>query len=275
VLDWLAARYRHSSEALWRSRLEAGELRLEGRVARGGERLRPGQWLTWRRPPWSEPEAPATCALLHRDEHLLAVAKPRGLPVLPGAGFLERTLLSVLRRLDPRAVPLHRLGRGTSGLVLAARTPDARRGGARAMRGGGVVKVYRTLVCGVPSRERFDVDVPIGPVPHPRLGRVHAASAGGRSAATRARVLGVRDGDAILEVRILTGRPHQIRIHMAAAGHPLRGDPLYAAGGGLAASPGLPGDPGYRLHAERLELEHPISGRRLVLECPPPASLRL
>jgi 23S rRNA pseudouridine1911/1915/1917 synthase len=86
---------------------------------------------------------------------------------------------------------------------------------------------------------------------------------------------GGEPASALVEVAIETGRPHQIRIHLAFAGHPLVGDPLFGAGGlPLPGTRALPGDPGYLLHAQRLELDHPVSGARLVIECPPPPALR-
>ena len=169
---------------------------------------------------------------------------------------------------------MHRLGRGTSGLLLLARTPEARRSVTTAWREGRVEKSYRALVCGTPKREVFTVDTPIGPVPHPRLGPVHAASEGGRASVSHVRRLAVRNRQTLVEVSIPTGRPHQIRIHLAAAGHPLVGDPLYAAGGVPRDRPGLPGEGGFWLHSHRLRLAHPTTGELLELECPPPPLLR-
>jgi 23S rRNA pseudouridine1911/1915/1917 synthase len=276
VAAHLARRHRHSTATVWLRRIEAGEVFLEGAPARPDDLLRAGQSLVWRRPPWEEPDVPLAFACLYRDPHLLAVAKPRGLPSIPGGGFLENTLLRLVRDRFPEATPMHRLGRGTSGLLLFARTPEARRGVAASWREGRVEKVYRALVTGVPSRAAFSVDTPIGPIPHPRLGRVHAASAEGKAALTHVRVLApLPCGDTIVEATIPTGRPHQIRIHLAAAGHPLVGDPLYGNGGVPLVEPGLPGDPGYRLHSHRLALTHPVSGRHLALECIPPPVLRV
>jgi 23S rRNA pseudouridine1911/1915/1917 synthase len=274
VIAWLAARYPHSTVAAWRERLAAGEVRVDGEVALATDVLRPGQSLAWRRPPWEEPAAPLSFAVLFRDEHLLAVAKPRGLPSVPSGGFLEHTLLFRVRRLHPEAVPMHRLGRGTSGLVLFARTESARRHVAAEWRAGRVDKTYRALASGVLSAESLTIVSPIGLVPHPRLGRVHAASPAGRPAKSHVRVLARRGDATLVEVAIPTGRPHQIRIHLAAAGHPLVGDPLYVAGGLPGPRPALPGEGGYRLHAHRLALAHPVGGRRLVLECSPPPDLR-
>jgi 23S rRNA pseudouridine1911/1915/1917 synthase len=273
VLGYLARRYTHSTEREWRERVQAGEVRLEGRPARGDDRLTAGAWLEWSRPGWTEAEVPLAYAVLHLDPHLLAVAKPRGLPTVPAGGFLDHTLLHLVRRRFSEAAPLHRLGRGTSGLVLFARSDLARRTVTRAFREGEVDKTYRALITGSPAEDAFTVDAPIGPVPHPRLGTVHAASETGRPALSQVQVLERREDASLVEVRIPTGRPHQIRIHLAVAGHPLVGDPLYAAGGALQTDPGLPGDGGYHLHAHRLALAHPAGGR-VEIECPPPPLLK-
>ena len=273
VLEYLSARYAHSAPAVWRERIASGEVTVDGAPAAPDARLAAGARLVWRRPPWEEPPVPLAFAVLHRDEHLLAVAKPRGLPTVPNGGYLEHTLLHAVRRVHPEATPMHRLGRGTSGVVLFARTADARRTVAAAWRAGAVEKEYRALVEGVPDRTAFAVETPIGPVSHPLLGRIHAADAHGKPSRSDVRVLAARGRGALVAVTIATGRPHQIRIHLAAAGHPLAGDPLYVAGG--APRPDvLPGAGGYRLHALRLSLDHPSSGRRITLLCAPPPELR-
>ena len=276
VLSYLAARYTHSSEATWRERLERGEVSVDGQVVGEGVVLRAGQVVVWSRPPWPEANVPLTWALLYRDPHLLAVAKPAGLPTAPAGGFLAHTLLALVRARFPEATPAHRLGRATSGLVLFALTREARAGLGRAWRAGEVRKWYRARITGAPAQDDFVIETPIGPVPHAVLGTLHAASPSGRPARSRVRVLRRDGASSLVEVEIDTGRPHQIRIHVAAAGHPLLGDPLYGPGGlPLPETAALPGDAGYALHAHRLELAHPVTSEPLALWCRPPSELRL
>ncbi|MFC5847312.1 pseudouridine synthase [Deinococcus petrolearius] len=280
VLAYLAATFRHSAADVWAQRLAAGEVEVDGRRAAGDEVLRPGQEVVWHRPPWQEPAAPLDFGVHFEDASLLAVTKPPGLPTLPGGGFYEHTLLHQVRARFPGASPLHRLGRGTSGLVLFARGGAAGAALSAAWRERGVGKTYLALVAGRPAWNTLEITAPIGPVAHPRLGEVYAASPAGKPAHSAARVLERRrraggGGETLLAVDIHTGRPHQIRIHTAWAGFPLVGDPLYAPGGGpLPELPGLPGDGGYLLHAWRLGFRHPVSGERLTLEAPPPPGLR-
>ena len=268
TLSYLVERYRHSDRATWARRLARGEVLLDGTPARGVERLSAGQTLIWNRPPWQEAAVPRYFEVVFEDADLLAVNKPSGLPTLPAGGFLENTLLAAVRERYPEATPLHRLGRGTSGLVLFARVPEVAR--ALSKNWAKVDKTYRALAAGVAEKDTYRITALIGPVPHPELGTVFAASSEGKPALSLARVLARQNDTTTFSVDLITGRPHQIRIHLASVGHPLVGDPVYAPGGGLRASPGLPGDLGYLLHAERLALVHPVSKRRLELHAPAP-----
>jgi 23S rRNA pseudouridine1911/1915/1917 synthase len=275
LLDYLCGRYPHSSAEEWRGRIESRLVLLDDRPADGAGQLRAGQRLTWRRPPWVEPEAPTAFAALYEDEVLLAAAKPAGLPTLPGAGFLQNTLLHLVRRGAPEASPLHRLGRWTSGIVLFARTRQSRADLSRQWAAREIGKRYRALASGKPAQDNFTISVPIGPMPHPTLGTVYAAAPAGKPAQSRVTVLERRSGAFLCDVSIATGRPHQIRIHLASTGHALAGDPLYAAGGGIIpGTQAVPGDPGYLLHAAELRFRHPQDEREVIISCPPPAPLR-
>ena len=273
LLAYLARHFSHSSEVEWQARIEAGEVLLNDQVACGTEDLLAGTVLVWNRPGWVEEETPLDFGVIYRDQHLLVVSKPSGLPTLPGAGFYLNTLLSRVQREFPTARPLHRLGRTTSGLVLFALNHEI--ASTLNQRWPQIHKQYQALSSGVATQDSYDIQAAIGPQPHPRLGQVHAASSTGKSARSLVRTLQRRPNTTVFEVDLLTGRPHQIRIHLACIGHPLEGDPLYAAGGQPRTDqPGLPGDGGYWLHAKRLVLEHPVTGERLELTAPLPDILR-
>ena len=274
ALDYLAATRPHSTAAEWADRFARGELEIAGSPATAAAVLQPGHLIVWHRPPWDEPDVPTQFAIVHEDDSIVAVNKPSGLPTMPAGGFLEHTLMHLLRQRVPEASPLHRLGRCTSGLVLFARTHAAAAVLSKAWRDHEVKKSYRALASGVSMLDRIEIAAAIGPVPHPQLGRVHAASVAGKPSRSVATVLERGEDQTLFSVDITSGRPHQIRIHLACAGHPLVGDPLYDVGGTIRANPGLPGDGGYLLHAEWLSFAHPITGHTLQLQAPAPATLR-
>ncbi|MBD2068495.1 RluA family pseudouridine synthase [Leptolyngbya sp. FACHB-671] len=286
VLDYYTQRYQHSSRTEWEQRIESGQVLLNGVPATATAVLQAGNQLTYHRPPWQEPEVPLEFAVLHEDADLLVIAKPSGLPVLPGGGFLQNTLLWQLqqRYLDSPPVPIHRLGRGTSGLMLLARSPSARASLSQQMRDRQIRKTYRALASGTTMSDRFTITQPIGKIPYPLLGYLYAATPDGPPAHSECCVLRRNENNTLLEVTILTGRPHQIRIHLAASGFPLVGDPLYGVGGvplssALADSGStthsrpIPGDCGYHLHALQLSFVHPTTGQPVSYTCPAPSAL--
>jgi 23S rRNA pseudouridine1911/1915/1917 synthase len=275
VLEYLSQRYEHSSITEWAERIASGRVLINALPIHSEHVLQRGCELVWQRPPWIEPEAPASFSVLYEDEDLLAVAKPAGLPTLPGANFLQNTLLYLVRAYTPDAAPIHRLGRWTSGLVLCAKNNQSAIALMRQWSANKVRKRYRALASGLPDWNEKTISVPIGPVSHVLLGSIHAASPNGKPALSHVTVLERRSDSFLCDVRIETGCPHQIRIHLAAAGHPLMGDPVYATGGLPALDTrALPGDPGYQLHSAELSFLHPSIGRELVIECEPPLLLR-
>ncbi|MEO1591438.1 MAG: RluA family pseudouridine synthase [Cyanobacteria bacterium J06632_22] len=279
LLGYYSQRYRHSTRREWQQRIESQQILVDGQPADPHTPLAVGQRLTYRRPPWQEPPAPLDFSVLYADEHLLVVSKPSGLPVLPGANFLEHTLLHQVRRQYPSAYPIHRLGRGTSGLLLLAKSKAARQHLSQQMRQHHIRKVYWSIVTGHqgghldPIPDRFVTQQPIGKCPHPLLGQVYGALETGMAAQSTGRVLQRWRDQALVEVAIATGRPHQIRIHLAALGYPLLGDPLYEVGG-KPRPEAVPGDCGYWLHAGQLAFVHPITASPIQIQQRPDWSIK-
>jgi 23S rRNA pseudouridine1911/1915/1917 synthase len=284
LLSHLASLYPHSSQQAWQQNLNNREVTLNGATATGSESLIAGQTLVWNRPPWIEPDTPQHFEVLFDDPHLLAVNKPGGLPTLPGGGFMENTLLRLVQKQTPNANPVHRLGRATTGIVLFAKTAQSAAQLGADWNTPRVQKIYWALAQNVfqndapqdtqqdTKNDAFEILTPIGLVPHPRLGLVWAASPSGKPAKSFAKVISRTASTTTFEVSLHSGRPHQIRIHLASIGHPLVGDPLYGpTGQPLENLPGLPGDGGYFLHARFLEFHHPITGEPIHLEVGLPA----
>jgi 23S rRNA pseudouridine1911/1915/1917 synthase len=277
VLDYHVARFGHSDVELWRRSIESGAVRVNGRGTSAEARLAAGDELEFHRPPWREPDAPLSFEVLLEDEHVLAVCKPSGLQVIPAGAFLEHTLWSLVRKSaagrEPCS-PVHRLGRGTSGITLFGKTGAARASLSAQFRSCTPCKTYLAIVSGAALATSCIARQPIGSVPHGPM-RLHVARADGKPSATRLRVLargpsaaGGGTRRALVAAQPITGRPDQIRIHLAACGAPLAGDPLFGAGG-IAISDARPGEGGYLLHATALSFEHPSSGARIKLRSRP------
>ena len=281
ALAFYASRYAHSDPTTWERRLAAGEVLRSGLPLRADQPLAAGDQLVWHRPPWWEEAVPAPGPALYDDGDLCVLDKPSGLPVLPAGGWLEHTLLRLMERRhqgEPSGIPkpVHRLGRFTSGLLLCARKPSTRAwlsaalrestaaGSNAAARDRSLRKIYRAWLqpgsLPLTPGESLELRMPIGRCPHPLLGRIwcvaRADDPEALPASSSLTLLQRSPAADLVSVAIGSGRPHQIRIHCAAAGAPLLGDPLYRVGG-LADPEALPGQGGYRLQAWRLELQRP------------------
>ncbi len=278
VVDFYASLYRHSSRETWLNRIAEGEITLNGEPASPNIILASGDKLEWRRPPWEEGEVPRDFRIVYEDESIIAVDKPAGLPVVPDGGFLENTLVHMLSLHYPgeNPVPAHRLNRGTSGLILFSRTPEARRNLAAQFRdktartGGEMRKIYFARTIPYPNGKPGDaitVTTPIGKVPHPWLGSVHAACPNGKSSCSICEIAACDAASTLWKVDLVTGRPHQIRIHLASIGVPLIGDPLFLPGG-LPRPHALPGDCGYFLRSVSLTFRHPTTDNLTTISVP-------
>jgi len=256
--------------------IAAGRVRVDGRRAPKGARLVAGQTLEIDDEPSGtglvQPDPSLALAVLHEDEELVAVDKPAGIPSHPlRAGELGTAANAIVARFpecaraspDPREGGLcHRLDRETSGVLLAARSPEAWARLRAALGAEACSKVYLAEVVGDPPARGIASD-PIG-----RAGRRGAkvrVGAGRRPlpARTEWEVLERRDGTALVRARLRAGRAHQVRAHLGAAGLPIVGDALYGAPAGGEAGR-------LRLHAASIAFTHPVTGAAILIEAPPP-----
>jgi 23S rRNA pseudouridine1911/1915/1917 synthase len=292
--------------ALSRTRLKA--LVLAGRVAIGGRTIRdPGQRvnagdrIAVAVPP-PEPAAPAAEAIplsiVHEDDDLIIIDKPKGLVVHPAAGNRSGTLVNALIAHCGASLSgiggvrrpgiVHRLDKDTTGLMVVAKNDRAHQALAAQFadhgRTGPLRRGYLAFVWGVPERPRGTIDKPLGR--HPQARERMAVRPGGRTAVTHYEVLerfAGTDGKpvaSLLDCRLETGRTHQIRVHLAAIGHPLMGDDTYGAGYRTKAAllpekarQALLGLGRQALHAYLLGLGHPVTGQELVYRSALPPDL--
>lgn len=284
---WFRRRYPGIPHGRLERLLRTGQVRVDGRRARAGQRLEAGQEI--RIPPLgdaaaqapaqgrSRPPAPVRPAeaealaarILWRDDDVIALDKPAGLAVQggPGAGRHLDAMLDALRFDAPERPRLvHRLDRDTSGVLLLARNAWAAARLTAAFRTREARKLYWAVVVGVPKTSAGRIDVPLAKAPGPRGERVAADREAGRPAATRYRVIeraGRRAAWIAFEPE--TGRTHQIRVHAAALGTPILGDGKY--GGRAAFLEGAEIAKRLHLHARAVRLPHPRGG---VLEAAAP-----
>ncbi len=262
--------------------IETGAVRVDGRQPRGKDKVLGGEQVEIAaRLPADDRVAPEAQPLtvVHEDRALFVIDKPAGMVVHPGAGNPRHTLQNALLALDPqlarvpRAGLVHRLDKDTSGLLVVARTPEAHTRLVAALAERAIERSY-LAICNGAMTGGGTVDAPIG---RHRTQRTRMAVRNdGREAVTHYRIVKRYRAHTFVRVQLETGRTHQIRVHLAHVGYPITGDPVYGgrrrlpAGCTPALAAALGAFPRQALHAARLALAHPITGRQLEWEAPLP-----
>ncbi len=273
---WFKRHFPAINQARLQKWLRTGQVRVDGRRAKAGLRVEAGQVV--RVPPIGADDPPPRprprpvvsaadaesiqAAVLHCDDHVLAIDKPPGLAVQGGSGTVRHVdaMLDALRfgmKERPRLV--HRLDKDTSGVLLLARTAAAAAGLTAAFRAKTARKVYWAVVVGVPEPEAGRIDLALAKLPGQRGDKVVAAPNSGKRAITLYRVVDAAGSRAAwLSMEPLTGRTHQLRAHAAVLGTPILGDGKY--GGRDAHFPGDQVSPRMHLHARAIRIDHPAGG---------------
>ena len=275
--------------------IRTGQVRVNGRRADASDRLQagdvvrvpvfPNEMVT---APVEEVRAPVPLPesmILYRDQHLIVINKPHGLATQGGSGLtthVDALLAASVRPGQQRPVTVHRLDRDTSGCLLIARKPSIAAALGKQMQARGIRKVYRALVYGVPEHDRGRIEVPLRKIMTAQGERVRTAphDPEAQHAVSEYTVLDrMHSVLALVALSPLTGRTHQLRVHMQHIGHAILGDGKYtqpASADDHGPSHGLGFDvpPMLHLHAQRLEFVHPITRKHMVFSAPMPAHMR-
>jgi 23S rRNA pseudouridine955/2504/2580 synthase len=277
---WLKRRFPALTQGALQKMLRTGQVRVDGKRAEANTRLAAGAEL--RIPPMPTKQAPKAdprpvpealaedlrARILHMDDSVLVLNKPHGLAVQGGPGITKHLdgALDALAFDGERPRLVHRLDRDTSGVLVVARTQAAASHLARAFRGRDMQKTYWAVVVGEPEHAAGRIDMPISKEPGPRGERVQPNDRGQRATTDYVTLDVAKRRAAMLEMRPLTGRTHQLRVHAAEAlKTPILGDGKY--GGEAAHLEGLSGS--LHLHARALKMPHPEGGT-LEVQAPPP-----
>jgi 23S rRNA pseudouridine1911/1915/1917 synthase len=282
ALARLLPQYSRSRIQSW---IEGGAVQLEGRAPRARDRVLGGERVVvearFERVEGVAPQA-MPLRIAYQDDALLVVDKPAGLVVHPGAGNAANTLQNALLAFDPalarvpRAGLVHRLDKDTSGLLVVARKPEAHTALVAQLQAREIAREYLAICVGVMSGGGT-IDEPIGR--HRTQRTKMAVRAGGRESVTHYRVVSRFRAHTLVRVSLETGRTHQIRVHLAHAGYPIVGDPLYGGrrqlprGASERLRQALREFRRQALHAARLAFAHPLTGERLELDSPLPEDM--
>jgi 23S rRNA pseudouridine1911/1915/1917 synthase len=279
---WLAGALADVSRAQIQVLIGDRRVSVGGAVRKAAHKLRGGETVAVEIPPRA-PETlapePIVLAIVHEDEHVLVVDKPAGMVVHPGAGQSTGTLAAAVLAHAPatagvggprRPGIVHRLDKGTSGLLVVAKTPGAYEALTRQLVAHTVSRQYLAVVHGRVARAAGMIDAPIGRDPRSRQRMAIRPAGRGKRAVTRYRVLERFADFTVVEVSLETGRTHQIRVHLASLGHPVVGDETY---GRRRGQPPVPLE-GVALHAAALAFVHPVTQKRMEFSAPLPPRMQ-
>jgi 23S rRNA pseudouridine1911/1915/1917 synthase len=286
-LDTALAGLAGASRSQVRRWIDDDRVRLNDRTASPSQKVAAGDWIA------ADPPDPAPAdvrpeaiplRVLFEDDAIIVIDKPADMVVHPGPGHATGTLVNALLHHCgalaavggvQRPGIVHRLDRGTSGVIVAAKDDEAHQALSLQFHDHSIERVYQAIVRGSPSQAEGRVDVPIArhPRDRKRMSVVSDSQRAGREAHTAWRVARrfPTSSRCLLEVRPETGRTHQIRVHLASVGIPIAGDPVYGRRGRDRPAPGLQRP---ALHARVLGLTHPRSGERLRFEAELPADMQ-
>ncbi|HSG05914.1 MAG TPA: RluA family pseudouridine synthase, partial [Nitrospiria bacterium] len=257
------------------------DIRINGKESKANTKVRPGDRVTCHipspKPLDLKPEA-IPLDIIHEDPALLIVNKPAGLVMHPAAGHDSGTLVHALLHhcrdlsgIGGRTRPgiVHRLDKDTSGLVVVAKTDQAHRFLSNCFKQHDILRTYRALVRGRLKKNRGIIELSIGRDRRDRK-KISPRTQNPREAVTEFRVIDRFENTTHVEVYPKTGRTHQIRVHFASSGHPVVGDHVY---GGRRGGGNFPMPSRQMLHAEVLGFKHPVNGKQLRFEAPPPRDM--
>jgi 23S rRNA pseudouridine1911/1915/1917 synthase len=256
--------------------IEEGHVRVDGRIPKASLKVRKDMGIEGeviREEPRSLVAEDIPVEILYEDEYLLVIDKPKDMVVHPSLGHHSGTLVNAIlnhvreedREGDERPGIVHRLDKGTTGVIIVAKDRKTQEALSRQFQDRNVEKVYRAVVEGVLKAETGVVEGDIGRHPRERQ-KMALVSKNGRYSFSRFAVIERLDGFTYVEVYPKTGRTHQIRVHLSHIGHPIVGDELYGKRARKLADRPL-------LHAHRLAFNHPVSGKRIMVEAPVPADM--
>ncbi|MBI2906256.1 MAG: RluA family pseudouridine synthase [Chloroflexi bacterium] len=270
---FLSERFPQLSRSRIQKLIEEGQVAVNGKTAKASLRLKEGDSVSVLVPA-PEPQEPIPeempVRFVYEDEDVIVVDKPPGIPVHPAPGHPRHTLVNAILARCPelkdseapiRPGIVHRLDMNTSGLMVVARNLEAKESLTAQMKERSMDKRYLALVSGSVAPQQGVIEAPIGRDPTDR--KKMAIVSTGREARTRYRVLDYPGNNTLLELKLETGRTHQIRVHLSAIGHPVVGDPIYGQRSSLVER--------QFLHSYRLGFRHPRSGKHLEFtsELPP------